>query len=58
MVVQDEIKKFLVENPELAEAMRVFEISAESYAKAMEALNPVVKYTSTSSRDLGPEPTA
>lgn len=54
MIAQEEVKKFLDENPELGEAMRVFEMSAESYSKALEAMNPVIKYTSTSSRDLGP----
>jgi hypothetical protein len=58
MIAQEEVKKFLDQNPELAEAMRVFEMSAESYSKAIEAMNPVVKYTSTSSRDLGPKSNA
>lgn len=52
MVAQEEIRKFLDQHPELAEAMRVFQMSAESYSKALEAINPVVRYTSTSTRDL------
>jgi len=51
---QEEVEKILKENPELAEAMRVFEMTTEYYVQAVEAMNPVVKYTSTSSRDLGP----
>ena len=54
MIAQEEVKKLLEDNPELAEAMRVFDMSTECYVQAMEAMNPVVKYTSTSSRDLGP----
>jgi len=56
MVAHGQIKKFLNERPELAEALRVFQVSAESYAKAMEAINPVVRYTSTSTRDPEPKP--
>ncbi len=55
MVAQEEIEKFLDENPELAEALKVFRISSETYSKALQAINPVVRYTSTSTRDPGPQ---
>ena len=48
MAAHEQVEKFLEEHPELAEALRVFQVSAENYAKAMEAIRPVVKYTSTS----------
>jgi hypothetical protein len=54
MIAEERVKEFLDEHPELAEAMRVFQMSTENYTKALEAMNPVVKYTGTSSRDLGP----
>lgn len=50
MAAHDQMKKFLEERPELAQALRVFQVSSESYVKAMEAINPVVRYTSTSTR--------
>lgn len=56
MAVHEKMKDFLVDHPELAEALRVFQVSSESYAKAMEAINPVVRYTSTSTQDSGPKP--
>lgn len=52
----EHMKKFLEEHPDLAEAMRVFQVSSESYVKAMEAINPVVRYTSDSTRNLEREP--
>jgi hypothetical protein len=54
MVSEKEMQDFLDEHPEIAEAMRVLDISTEVYARAMQAVNPVVRYTSTSTRDLGP----
>ncbi len=53
MAVHEQMEKFLEEHPELAEALRVFHVSSESYAKAMEAINPVVRYTSTSTQESG-----
>ena len=55
VVAQKEMQDFLDEHPEIAEAMRVLDMSAEVYARAMQAVNPVVRYTSTSTRDLGPD---
>jgi len=52
----EHMRKFLEEHPELAEAMRVFQVSSESYVKAMEAINPVIRYTSNSTNDLEREP--
>ncbi len=56
MVVHEQMKDFLAEHPELAETLRILQVSSESYAKAMEAINPVLKYTSTSTQDSGPKP--
>lgn len=56
MAAHEQMKKFLDEHPELAEALRVFQVSFESYAKAMEALSPVIRYTSTSTQDSGQKP--
>ena len=53
---REHMRKFLEEHPDLAEAMRVFQVSSESYVKAMEAINPVVRYTSDSTRNLEREP--
>ncbi len=56
IVAHDKMKRFLEEHPELAEALQVFQVSSESYARAMEAINPVLNYTSTSTQDSGPKP--
>lgn len=56
MDAHEQMNKFLEEHPELAEALRIFQVSFESYAKAMEAINPVVRYTSTTTQDSGHKP--
>ncbi len=53
MAAHEQMNEFLETHPELAEALRVFQVSFESYARAMEAINPAVKYTSTSTQDSG-----
>ena len=54
MGAQKEMQDFLDKHPEIAEAMRVLDLSTEIYVRAIQAVNPVVRYTSTSTRDLGP----
>jgi len=57
MVTQEEIQAYLKEHPELAEALRIFEVSTASYTQAIAALNPTTRYTSTSTQDLRPSAT-
>jgi hypothetical protein len=47
--LQQQIEEFRAQHPELIEAMRVFGVSAEQYARAMVALtrHPTVTSTST-----------
>lgn len=49
--VEQQLDKFLAENPKLREAMEIVKVSNEQYARALSALSTPVVYTAAGSNE-------